>query len=206
MPILIPMAEGVGEAGEVAVEGYEGYRAYRAAKAAEQAAKLLQAARALQAAKQGVQTDACSNCPPDDDDPCKHLERGTGSGPYRGGSHRQMTQPANDDLESHHLPPAASIKGLMSRNDGAAIQMTPEDHELTASYRSGQAAQAYRQQQTDLINQGKYREALARHAADARRVAAQVGDPHNYDEAIKEAEAYADCLEQHKIKPNNGAP
>ena len=70
MPILIPIAEGVGEAGEVAVEGYEAYRAAQAAKAAM---ALAAAAAATQAAKQGVQTQACSTCDPPD--PCEQIEK-----------------------------------------------------------------------------------------------------------------------------------
>ncbi len=196
MPILVPIAEGVVEGGEAIEAGIEGYEAYRAAKAAETAAKLARAAAALEAARQGVHTDACSTCPPPED-PCAHLSRGGGNGPYRGGSHDQMTKPRNDGLDSHHMPPNASIRDTMDVGGGAAIQMLQSDHRATSSYGNRPAAQQYRAQQADLIRQGKYGEAFTNDAADVRRVASEAGEPSRYDQAIKEAQAYADCVAEH---------
>ena len=205
MPIAIPIIEGAvegGEALEALVEAAsEGYEAYRARKAAAAAAKLMAAAKAMQASREGAQTEACSTCEPtpSPEDPCKHLERGSGDGPYRGGSHRQMTKPAKDGLESHHMPPADSIKGTLAHSDGAAIQMERLDHKETLSFGNYKAAQLYREQQQKLIEKGSFKEAFANDAADVRRVAAEAGDPTRYDEAIREAQAYADCLQQHKL-------
>ena len=130
MPILIPVAEGAVEVGEAAEAATKSYEAYRAKKALEAAAKL---AAAAQAAREGPQTEACSTCEPPPEDPCKHLERSSGTGRYRGGSHRQMTKPAKDGLESHHMPPVDSIKGKLSKHNGAAIQREEMDHEKTSS-------------------------------------------------------------------------
>ena len=204
MPIAIPIVEGVVEGGEaleaLAEAAEEGYEAYRAKKVAAVAAKLAAAAKALQAAKEGAQTETCPTCEPEQPkrrkNPCKHLERGKGTGKYRGGSHRQMQKPAKDGLESHHMPPADSIEGTLSRNDGAAIQMEEVDHKETLSFGSFKAAELYRDQQRELIKAGKLKTAFANDAADVRRVAAEAGDPTRYDEAIKEAQAYAECLQQ----------
>ena len=207
MPVAIPIVEGAAEAAEgieAAAEAAEdAYEAYRARKAAAAAAKLAAAAKAMQAAREGAQTEACSTCEPEQPkrrkNPCKHLERGSGTGKYRGGSHRQMTKPAKDGLESHHMPPADSIEGHLSRNDGAAIQMEEVDHKETLSFGSFKAAELYRDQQRELIKAGKLKTAFANDAGDVRRVAAQAGDPTRYSEAIKEAQAYADCLQQNNF-------
>ena len=165
----------------------------------EAAARLAAAAKAAQAAHEGAQTEACSTCEPPPENPCEHLERGSAEGRYRGGSHRQMTKPINDELDSHHMPPADSIKGTLSRNDGAAIQMEKVDHEKTLSWGSSAEARIYREQQEKLIEDGKFDKAFANDAADVSRVAVRAGDPTRYDEAIREAQTYADCLQQHKL-------
>ena len=60
MPIAIPIVEGVIEGGEAVEAAVEGYEAYRAKKALDAATKLAAAAKLMQAAREGAQTEACS--------------------------------------------------------------------------------------------------------------------------------------------------
>ena len=100
-------------------------------------------------------------------------------GPYRGGLHGTTKLPVNDGLDSHHMP-ADSISPV-DRDAGPAIQMEPVDHRRTASWGSSAAAQRYRQQQLDLINQGRFDDAIQLDIDDV-----QDKFPNKYDEAILE--------------------
>ena len=68
--------------------------------------------------------------------------------------------------EVHHIP-AASISSI-SYNDSPAITMSKADHQNTASYDSKAGARAYRQKQNDLIQQGRFQEALQMDIEDIR--------------------------------------
>ena len=210
MPFAIPaVAEGAALGGEAIEAGTEAYEAYRLARAARAAANLARAAKALQATREGAQADACSTCPPPDKDPCAHLRSNKGGpGDYRGGAHGETIKPANDGLDSHHMPSADAVKqtleGDLPRNDVPAIQMEPGDHRETLSWGSSSDAAAYRQSQQDLINKGKFMDAFENDAANARQIAADAGDPTRYDQAIKEARAYAECLEKNGLTQKQG--
>jgi hypothetical protein len=71
-------------------------------------------------------------------------------------------------IEVHHLPSREAIEasnlydaagGKLDDGNPPAILMDYEDHRLTASCGSGEAAQRYRAKQTALLNAGKFDEA-----------------------------------------------
>lgn len=144
---------------------------------------------------------ATQSCPAklDDDDPCKHLRNGNpnGKGKYRGGAHREMSKNKGDGLDSHHMPAnqANKMGGGPSENDAPAIQMDPSDHRKTSSYGGGPDAAQYRAEQARLVQEGKLLDAAKRDVEDVKRVARRANDPGKYDEALKEAQAYLDCLQ-----------
>ena len=146
-------------------------------------------------------TGTCQTCP----DPCKDLRKGSGPGDYRGGAHSQMTQPARDSRVSHHMPSGAAVRealnGKLPRDSGPAIQMLPSDHKETLSWGNDEIAKAYQASQIDLIRRGRYMEAFDNDAADVRRVARNAGDPGRYDQAINEAQDYAECVEKNRVRP-----
>lgn len=86
--------------------------------------------------------------------------------------------------------PADSISPL-ERNDGPAIKMEKEDHRQTASCGNSREAREYRAQQQELINQGKFCEALQ---MDIDDIHDKFGD--KYNDAIAEMLEYVDNLEQ----------
>lgn len=66
-----------------------------------------------------------------------------------------------DGKDSHHTPAKDSYKHTeLSKEDGPAIKMDPEDHRRTASYGSSDDAMAYRNKQKELIDKGKFKEAI----------------------------------------------
>lgn len=106
-----------------------------------------------------------------------------------GGSYGDVFQ-AGEGYESevHHMP-ADSISYL-ERNDGPAIKMEKEDHRQTASYGSSREAREYRAVQKELIEQGKFREAVEMDISDIRE---KFGN--KYDTAIAEMLDYVKKLE-----------
>ena len=83
-------------------------------------------------------------------DPCALLNRGTGKGKYRGGSHEEMTKPKDDGKDSHHIPAKSNYpswpKPPRTYDKWPAIQMDAKDHKGTFSYGGNKAysnAQAY---------------------------------------------------------------
>lgn len=150
-------------------------------------------------------TETCAECG-DPEDPCAHLRRGGGTGPHRGGSHGEMTKPRNDNLDSHHIPPKSCFPSEMW-NDLPAIQMRPEDHRQTQSHAmNGRDGIRYRQEQCDLIREGRMGEAIRRDIEDVRRIAREAGDPGRYDEALAEMEAYEECRRQHEGGASQSPP
>jgi hypothetical protein len=69
--------------------------------------------------------------------------------------------------------------------------MDKEDHRQTASCGNSKEAQEYRAKQKELINQGKFREALQMDIDDIHE---KFGD--KYDDAIAEMEEYVKKLEE----------
>ena len=129
---------------------------------------------------------------------------GTNSGPYRGGSHAEMSGPQTrgDGLDSHHMPDRNADPSVHP-DDGPAIQMDPPDHHATSSNgRNGAEAARYRAESAELIREGRYREAMAREIRDARRAAEEASkDPTKYNEAIQEMLEYARRVGQ--LPPRN---
>jgi hypothetical protein len=170
---------------------YKAYRALKALQAAERLRKAAAAAKALEAAN--AREKECKDC---DEDPCKHLRQGDGKGKYRGGAHGNTKGPRNDGLDSHHMPSKDQYKGNI--DDLPAIQMEPADHAKTMSNgNKGLKGIEFRRQQRDLINNGKFEEALKREIDDVKRIARESGDPKKYDEAIEEMKKYAECRQKH---------
>lgn len=110
--------------------------------------------------------------------------------PKKGGSYSDVrVEGEGDKYEVHHMP--ADSTSPLERGDGPAIKMEKEDHRQTASCGMSREAREYREQQRELIEQGKFREALQMDIDDIHE---KFGD--KYDDAIAEMLEYVDQLEQ----------
>lgn len=115
---------------------------------------------------------------------------------YRGGPHSKTKSPTNDGLDSHHCPAKDCYKNsLISGEFGPAIKMDPEDHRLTASYGRSREAQAYRDKQKELLNEGKLEEAINMDIMDIKQ---KFGS--KYDKAIEEMLEYSKKLDPNQFK------
>ncbi|CUX53226.1 hemagglutinin repeat-containing protein [Rhizobium oryzihabitans] len=116
---------------------------------------------------------------------------------FKGGTHKDTSQPAGDKLDSHHCPAKKCYAGApLSSADGPAIKMKPEDHALTKSYGSSLKAQEYRQKQKVLLEQGKLMEAIQMDIDDIRSISGN-----KYDSAIAEMIEYAKTLNPQDFIP-----
>lgn len=106
-----------------------------------------------------------------------------------GGSYKDVKKDSDGETSEVHHMPADSASNL-DRNDGPAIKMDKEDHKETASCGNSKEAQEYRAKQRELIEQGKFREALQMDIDDIREKFAD-----KYDDAIAELLEYVDQLE-----------
>ncbi len=107
----------------------------------------------------------------------------------KGGSYKDVKVDGEGDVyEVHHMP--ADSASSLDRGDGPAIKMEKEDHRKTASCGMSREAREYREIQKELIEEGRFREALQMDIDDIRE---NFGD--KYDEAIEEMLAYVDQLE-----------
>jgi len=204
----IPVIVGAGVWGYRLFQGYRAVRAAQTVAAAGRAAQVAaaaaraQRAAALAKAAQQAQTlsqskareEPCDDC----GDPCAHLACGKPGSKYRGGAHGCVGLPANKprrdgSIHSHHMP--ADKYSPLPRPAGPAIQMEDTDHRQTASYGSRVHGPPYSKQRSDL-QAGHTMDAIYLDIVDARRVAAQAGDPTRYDEAIGQMMAYARCPEE----------
>jgi filamentous hemagglutinin len=114
---------------------------------------------------------------------------------FRGGPHRDTSQPIGDGLDSHHCPAKNCYQDAPIGNaDGPAVQMDPADHRMTSSYGSGAEAKAYRAEQQRLLNEGRVLEAIQMDIDDIRRIEVETGQPGKYDNAIQQMQDYADSL------------
>lgn len=118
---------------------------------------------------------------------------------YEGGSYGSLKEKGHGYLsdppqEIHHMP-ADSVNNL-DRDDGPAIAMDKQDHQQTASYGSSKEAIEYRQQQKELIEDGKFEEAIQ---MDIDDIKSKFGD--RYDEAIGQMKEYYN----NNIKENENA-
>nr|WP_258078473.1 hemagglutinin repeat-containing protein [Xanthomonas arboricola] len=113
-----------------------------------------------------------------------------------GGPHRQTSKPSGDGLDSHHCPAQNCYKGApIGSGGGPAIKMDPEDHELTASFGRSKSAQAYRDKQKELLDQGRLMDAVQMDVDDIR---AKFGK--KYDGHIQQMIDYAKTLNPDDFK------
>lgn len=107
-----------------------------------------------------------------------------------GGSYGEVFKKGEgEEKEVHHMP-ADNVNGL-ERNDGPAIKMDKEDHRETASCGNSREAREYRGEQKELVEQGKFKEALQMDIDDIRD---KFGN--KYNDAISEMLEYVDRLEK----------
>lgn len=108
----------------------------------------------------------------------------------QGGSYRDIKR-SNDSegKEVHHMPAVSASK--LEYMEGSAILMDASDHKKTASWGNSTEARAYQAEQRKLIESGNFREAFE---MDVNDIQSKFGD--KYDDAIAEARAYIDKLEQ----------
>lgn len=110
-----------------------------------------------------------------------------------GGTYGELTSPDQwgghledpPPHEVHHMP-ADSVNGL-ERNDGPAIVMEKGDHRQTASCGNSVEAREYREKQKELIDEGKFDEAMQMDIDDIHE---KFGD--KYDDAIAEMKSEAE--------------
>lgn len=106
-----------------------------------------------------------------------------------GGSYADVKKNSNGETHEVHHMPADSASNL-ERAEGPAIKMEKDDHRQTASCGSSIEAREYQAAQKELIDNGKFREALQLDIDDIRD---KFGD--KYDGAISEMLKYVDKLE-----------
>ena len=106
-----------------------------------------------------------------------------------GGSYADVKKNSNGETHEVHHMPADSASNL-ERAEGPAIKMEKDDHRQTASCGSSREAREYQAAQKELIDNGKFREALQLDIDDIRD---KFGD--KYDGAISEMLKYVDKLE-----------
>lgn len=126
--------------------------------------------------------------------PCDDLKKGNGPGQHRGGAYDKTRGSKKDNTESHHMP--AKKASPLREEDGPAIQMDQSDHWETSSNGSGVANKSYLNTIKKLVDDKKWREAMAAEIRDVRRVAREAGDLRKYNEAIKEMLKYFHCLDK----------
>lgn len=112
-----------------------------------------------------------------------------------GGAYSDVKKTSDSNIcEVHHMP--ADAASYLERNDGPAIKMEKADHRKTASCGSSREAREYQAAQKELIDKGRFREAVQMDIDDIRE---KFGS--KYDGAIAEMLKYVDKLEaEGKIK------
>lgn len=101
-----------------------------------------------------------------------------------GGSYSELRKVSLEGEEVHHMP--ADSASFIERANGPAIRMSREDHRMTASCGSSFEARQYQAAQRELIEQGKFMDAIQMDVDD-------IVDKfeHKYDEGIEQMLAYA---------------
>jgi len=102
--------------------------------------------------------------------------------PLKGGSYKEVRK-ANKGGEVHHIP-SDSVNG-MKHSEGPGIIMDADDHRKTASWGRSADAEAFRERERSLIEQGKFGEAQQLGIDDVR---AKFGN--KYDEHLQQLPAY----------------
>lgn len=116
---------------------------------------------------------------------------GPGPGEPHGGAHKDIPTVGG---EVNHIP-ADSVSPL-STGKGSSVWMEKADHMKTKSWGSSDKAKAWRAKQKELIDQGKFREAVEMDLQDIR---SQFGN--KYDKGIKEMLDYIDSLDPKDLRP-----
>ncbi len=106
-------------------------------------------------------------------------------GEYAGGSYHDVKIEGDGEAHEVHHMPAADVNGLKYQ-DGPAIRMDKLDHRKTASCGNSLEARAYREIQSNLISEGKFKEAMQ---MDIDDIHDKFGD--KYDDAIAQMITYA---------------
>jgi hypothetical protein len=116
-----------------------------------------------------------------------------------GGAHERVSKQSQQFVyESNHIPPQDSYdKGLTSltENKGPAILMLAEDHASLKS--TGNNDPAYRASLRELVEQGKFKEAFQKDAAEIRE---QFKEDGRYELSLRQAELYFEELEENHAK------
>lgn len=112
----------------------------------------------------------------------------------QGGSYKDVKKTSNGEThEVHHIPSDSASN--LDRNEGPAIKMEKADHRKTASCGNSREAREYQRVQKELIEQGKFLEALQMDIDDIHE---KFGD--KYDDAIAEMMEYVkQLIEEGKI-------
>ena len=105
----------------------------------------------------------------------------------QGGSYKEVS--SEEGKEKHHMP--SDLVSPLAFSDGPVIKIDIDDHWKTASWGNSQEARTYREKQRELIEQGKFREAVQ---MDIDDIHDKFGD--KYDGAIAEMMEYVDKLEK----------
>ena len=107
----------------------------------------------------------------------------------KGGSYNDVKKESNGESnEVHHIP--ADSASRIERGDGPAILMEKDDHRKTASCGNSKEAREYREKQKDLIDSGRFREAVQ---MDIDDIKSKFGN--KYDDAISQMMDYIDKIE-----------
>jgi hypothetical protein len=120
-----------------------------------------------------------------------------------GGSHKVVSaKTRKGQSQSNHMPAKDAYLDRipLTEGEGPAIWMTEADHMKTESWGSSDKAKAWRQKQSELIEQGRYMEALEMDIMDIRK---KFPDG-RYENGIKQALEYAKGLDPSKLKPKPG--
>lgn len=111
----------------------------------------------------------------------------------QGGSYAEVKKNSDGEThEVHHMP--SDISSPLETKDGPCIKMDKADHRQTASCGSSMEAKKYQATQKELIDNGKFREALQMDIDDIRDKFVD-----KYDEAISQMLDYVDKLEAEGI-------
>ena len=112
----------------------------------------------------------------------------------KGGSYDEVKETSDGSThEVHHMPADSAYKDSdLSYGEKPTIKMEKEDHWKTASWGKSKEAEEYRQEQKELIEQGKFREAFEMDVADIK----EKFPDGRYDDAIAEAKEYVKKLEE----------
>ena len=102
----------------------------------------------------------------------------------KGGSYAECGKARLEGEEVHHMP--AKSASNLEVNDGPAIRMDAADHRLTASWGYSLEAREHQAAQRELIEQGKFMEAIQLDIDDIRSKFDS-----KYDDAIEEMLSYA---------------